>query len=69
MKTILQVLAVVAILLLIFDVRVSWQASMPDDGQIVCSLTGNGYVVSNGLTGVFMRRRSDLDATCASHMK
>lgn len=69
MKNFLKVLAVVVVILVIFDVRISWQHSMPDDGQVVCSLTGTGYVVSNGITGVFMRRRADLDATCASHMK
>lgn len=69
MKNIFKIIAIVVVILIVFDVRISWQHSMPDDGQVVCSLKGDGYVVSNGFSGVFLRRRSDLDATCASHMK
>lgn len=69
LKHTLQVVLIVAAMLALFDLRISWQHEMPDDGQVVCSLTGKGFVVSNGVTGVFLRRRSDLDNTCASHMK
>jgi hypothetical protein len=65
----MKAMAAIAVLSLIFDIRVNWQKSMPDDGEVVCSLKGEGFVVSNGLSGVFLRRRTDLDATCASHMK
>lgn len=69
-KNILKVLGIIVALLVVFDVRVSWQRSMPDDSDAVCSLkTGNGYVVSNGFSGVFLHRRASLDAECARRLK
>jgi hypothetical protein len=66
----LKIVAAVVVILLVFDVRVSWQVSMPDDKDTVCSMkTGKGYAVSNGFTGVFMRRVPSLDAECEKFKK
>jgi hypothetical protein len=68
--TALKILAALVVILVVFDVRVSWQLSMPDDKDAVCSLkSGKGYLVSNGFTGVFMRRAESLDAKCEKFSK
>jgi hypothetical protein len=68
--TALKIIAALVVILIVFDVRVSWQFSMPGDKDAVCSLkTGKGYVVSNGFTGVFMHRSEALDAECEKFKK
>ena len=68
--TALKVIAALVVILIVLDVRLSWQFSMPDDKDTVCSMkTGNGYQVSNGVRGVFLRRESSLDAECARFRK
>jgi hypothetical protein len=66
----LKIILAIVVILIVFDVRVSWQFSMPDDKDTVCSMkTGKGYAVSNGFTGVFMRRVPSLDAECEKFKK
>jgi hypothetical protein len=66
MKTILKIVAAIVILLVVLDVRVSWQQGMPDSGEVICSLkSGKGYVVVNDVRGVFLRRAEALDSECA----
>jgi hypothetical protein len=66
MKTALKVVLVVLLLLVVLDVRISWQHGMPDDGEKVCSLkSGKGYVVVNDVRGVFLSRAEALDSECA----
>jgi hypothetical protein len=60
----------VSVLIALIGVRMYWQASMPDDSDIVCSLkTGHAYVVNNGFSGVFLKRRQSLDAECEKRLK
>jgi hypothetical protein len=68
--TALKIILALVVILIVFDVRVSWQVSMPDDKDTVCSLkTGKGYAVANGFTGVFLRRLPSLDAECERFKK
>lgn len=68
--TAIKIIAALVIILIVFDVRVSWQFSMPDDKDAVCSIkTGKGYVIANGFTGVFMRRSEALDTECEKFKK
>jgi hypothetical protein len=69
-KGLLKVIGVVLLLVAVLDVRVSWQMTMPKDGEQVCSLkAGEGYEVSNGIRGVFLRREPSLDARCSKVTK
>jgi hypothetical protein len=61
--TALKIILAIVVILIVFDVRVSWQFSMPDDKDTVCSMkTGRGYAV-------FMRRVPSLDAECKKFKK
>lgn len=51
------------------DVSSKWRADMPDDGAMLCSVRGEGYIVENNTWGFRVNRHKTFDSVCAEILK
>lgn len=46
-----------------------WRADMPNDGTMLCSMAGDGFIVINNPFGFRVDRHTAFDSECAKRMK
>lgn len=71
MKTFTFLLLAFAMLLALVgcDSSSKWRSDMPDNGTMLCSESGEGFVVINDTWGFRVDRYHSFDAECAQRMK
>jgi archaellum component FlaG (FlaF/FlaG flagellin family) len=69
-KILLMIVAALSVALLYGCERASkWRADMPDDGTMLCSMAGEGFVVVNNPWGFRVDRNSAFNSECAKRVK
>ena len=46
-----------------------WNPNMPDDGTMLCSMAGEGFVIVNNVWGFRVDRHKAFDSECAKRVK
>ena len=59
------ILAVMLGFLVTGDISTKWRKDMPDDGEALCALSGEGFRVKNNVWGFSVDRAPELNGLCA----
>jgi hypothetical protein len=51
------------------SVSSKWNSNMPDDGTMLCSMAGEGFIVVNNVLGFYVDRHKAFDSECAKRVK
>jgi hypothetical protein len=70
-KTFLVAFAFTMLLAACFDFNApsKWRADMPEDGTMLCSAAGEGFIIENNPWGFRVERHEAFNDECAKRMK
>jgi hypothetical protein len=62
-------IAIILLIALLSGCDSKWNPDMPDDGTMLCSMAGEGFVVVNNAWGFHVDRRKEFDNECTKRVK